>query len=190
LDRLSKWHNALPAHSDNHTTAVKSLLTLSTLGYHYVQMMIFRAIIRPILGANASSIETANALLENLDDVERFARKGVRSATAGATTFVNSLQQEHFPMFWPQWSQVAFSCICFLDLLMATSSSDTEEAVSWFKDLYAARREMRLKSNMLPVLHLGLLRIDAIFWKGVDKVLHLQPHVQQALEASLDDGSG
>jgi hypothetical protein len=32
---------------------------------------------------------------------------------------------------------------------------------------------------------LGLLRIDAIFWKGVDKVLYLQPHVQEAFQASL-----
>jgi len=70
------------------------------------------------------------------------------------------------------------------------SSMDMEEALTWLRDLQTTRREMRLKSNMLPVLRLGLLRIDAIFWKGVDNVLHLQLHVQQALEASLDLSSG
>ena len=89
-------------------------------------------------------------------------------------------------MFWPHWSQVAFSCICFLNLLMAITSPDIQEATTWFRDLHMTRKEMRLKSNMLPVLRLGLLRIDALFWKGIDKVLHLQPHVQDALAASMD----
>jgi hypothetical protein len=93
-------------------------------------------------------------------------------------------------MFWPHWSQVAFSSICFLDLMMAVSSPDTEEAVNWFRNLQKVRKEMRLKANMLPVLRLGLLRIDAIFWKGAEKVLHLQPHVKDALIISMDTDTG
>lgn len=88
-------------------------------------------------------------------------------------------------MFWPQWSQVAFSSICFLDLMMAISSPSTEEAVNWFHRLHIVRRQMRLKANMLPVLRLGLLRIDAIYWKGVEKVIHLPPHIMDALQISV-----
>lgn len=93
-------------------------------------------------------------------------------------------------MFWPQWSQVAFSSICFLELMMAVSSPDTEEAVIWFQSLQKVRKEMRLKASMLPVLRLGLLRIDALFWKGIDKVLHLEPHIKDALQTSLETNSG
>jgi hypothetical protein len=75
-------------------------------------------------------------------------------------------------------------------LLMAITSPDAQEAITWFRDLHIARKEMRLKSNMLPVLRLGLLRIDAIFWKGVDKVLRLQPHVKDALGVSMDTNTG
>ena len=106
-----------------------------------------------------------------------FARTGVGSTTSAAAEYVTSLKEEHSHIFWPQWSQVAFSSICFLDLLMAVSSPSTEEAVIWFQRLHVVRRQMRLKANMLPVLRLGLLRIDAVYWKGVEKVVQLSPHV-------------
>jgi hypothetical protein len=122
-------------------------------------------------------------------EVVGFARTGMRSSTTAAANFVKNLREEHLHMFWPQWSQIAFSCICFLDLLMAISSPDKNEAVAWFKDLHEARKEMRLKSNMLPVLRLGLLRIDAIFWKGVEEVVYMEPHVKDALSASMDNNA-
>lgn len=73
--------------------------------------------------------------------------------------------------------------------MMAMSSQNTEEAISWFRDVQAARKEMRLNSNTLPVLRLGLLRIDAIYWKRVEKVLHMRPDLQRALEASMTEST-
>jgi hypothetical protein len=151
-------------------------------------MTIFRAIIRPFvakININHDTADITGQLPADPQDVMSFARTGVRSSTTSAASFVKSLKEELFHMFWPHWSQVAFSSTCFLNLMMATSSPDTQEAITWFRDLHAVRKEMRLKSNMLPVLRLGLLRIDAIFWKGVDEVLLLQPHVRDALQASI-----
>ena len=190
MERLSTWHHAYLQQPRERSEGAESLYTVSTLGHHYLHLTIFRAIIRPFVSTNTSSDEPTNLSLEEQRTVRCFAREGVRTVTTAATDFVKGLQQEHFHMFWPQWSQVAFSSICFFHLKMAMSSMDMEEALTWLRDLQTARREMRLKSNMLPVLRLGLLRIDAIFWKGVDNVLHLQLHVQQALEASLDLSSG
>ncbi|KAF2035688.1 hypothetical protein EK21DRAFT_96347 [Setomelanomma holmii] len=167
LEHLSEWHSSLIADNGDHAEQAVSLTTLSTLGYHYVQMTIYHAIIRPTLDATPPSSEPLHVQPEEEHDIVRFARTGVRSATTAATTFVKSLQQEHLHMFWPQWS-----------------------SVSWFKDLHATRKEMRIKSDMLPVLRLGLLRIDALFWKRIDKVLHLRSDLQQALEASRDDSTG
>lgn len=188
LDELSSWHHQFLQQPLDPTEQDAALYTVCSLGYHYVQMTIFRAIMRPFIAKVDSDAEMADItgqLARDQQDVMSFARTGVRSATTSATNFVKSLKEEHFHMFWPHWSQVALSCICFLDLLMATSSADTQEATTWFRDLHAVRKEMRLKSNMLPVLRLALLRIDAVFWKGVDNVLLLQPHVKDALQASL-----
>ena len=190
LDRLSEWHQIFSQESQKSSEKAAHLYTVSTLGYHYVQMSIFRAIIRPFV-AN-SDIETTTRTSEmarDQQDIMSFARSGVHSATTSAAIFVKGLKEEHFHMFWPHWSQVAISSICFLELLMALSSPDTEEATSWFRDIHAHRKEMRLQSNMLPVLRLGLLRIDAVFWKGVDNVLRLEPHVKVALQASLQPSS-
>lgn len=192
LEELSSWHQQYSQQLCNPTEEATSLSTVCTLGYHYVQMTIFRAIIRPFVANTNIAPESARhtaQLPRDSQDIMRFARTGVRSSTLSATTFVKTLKEEHFHMFWPHWSQVAFSSICFLDLMMAVSSSDTQEATDWFRDLHVARKEIRLKSNMLPVLRLGLLRIDAVFWKGVGKVLQLQPHVEEALHASLQPSS-
>lgn len=187
LKELSSWHQEFSQRRESSKEAA-SLYTVCALGYHYVQMTIYRAIIRPFVAKPnfvTDAATTTGQPPRDHQDVEDFARTGVRSSTTAATAFLKSLKEEHFNMFWPHWSQVAFSSICFLCLLMATSSSDTQEAIAWFQDLHAARKDMRLKSNMLPILRLGLLRIDAVFWKGIDKVLVLQPHVKDALQASL-----
>lgn len=188
LDELSSWHHQFSQQPPDPSEQDIALHTVCALGYHYVQMTIFRAIIRPFV----AKVDTGSDMADNTDrlardqqDVMGFARTGVRSATTSATNFVKGLKEEHFHMFWPHWSQVALSCICFLHLMMAISSTDTQEATTWFRDLQAVRKEMRLKSNMLPILRLGLLRIDAVFWKGVDDVLLLQPHVKDALQAGV-----
>lgn len=183
---LSQWHQESAMQSMGHleeTTA--SLNTVCTLGYHYVHMTISRAILRPFLSYSDPDTVTAEPGHRNPAN----ARTGIRSATTAAGEFLNSLQQEHAQIFWPHWSQVAFSCICFLDLLMATSSGDAQEAMGWFHELNTTRKSIRLKSTMLPVLRLGLLRIDAVFWKGIDRVLQLRPHVLEALKASSDQGN-
>jgi hypothetical protein len=150
-------------------------------------MTIFRAIIRPIVSEcypNSDMTGSTN-LFSDQPEIIGFARNGVGSSTSTTADFVKSLKEEHFHMFWPHWSKVAFSSICFLNLLMAVSSRSTDEAVVWFQQLHMVRRQMRLKANMLPVLRLGLLRIDAIYWKGVEKVIHLPPHVMDALQISV-----
>lgn len=144
--------------------------------------------IRPLFAKFTPGSDTINITTQIPEDqqgIVDFARAGVRSSTTAAAKFVEDLREDHFHMFWPHWCQVAFSCIGFQQLMLAISAPDTQDAVERFRELQMIRREMRLKSNMLPVLRLGVLRIDAIFWKGVDKVLHLQPHVKDALEISL-----
>lgn len=71
---------------------------------------------------------------------------------------------------------------------MAVSSIDRSEADKWVTCLHKVRREMRLKADVLPCLHLGLLRIDSIFWKGIENVLHLEDHVRQAFASGSNVG--
>ncbi|OAK93752.1 hypothetical protein IQ06DRAFT_235692 [Phaeosphaeriaceae sp. SRC1lsM3a] len=191
LEELASWHEQYQLLDSTQPGESTSTSTICTLGYHYVRMTIYRAIIRPIVADSHSDydlIGNANQL-SKLQEVVGFARTGLRCSTNAAAELVNNLKEEHFHIFWPHWSQVAFSSICFLDLLMAVSSPSTDEAVIWFRQIHTVRRQMRLKANMLPVLRLALLRIDAVYWKGVDKVLHLPSHVMDALQISMTDNA-
>jgi hypothetical protein len=187
LEELSNWHEQYQLLTPTRSGESTALSTVCILGYHYVKMTIFRAIIRPIIAEDRSNSETTGntSRLSNQQEVIGFARTGVRSSTSAAAELVTNLKEEHFHMFWPHWSQVAFSSICFLDLMMAVSSPTTEEAAIWFQQLQTVRRHMRLKANMLPVLRLGLLRIDAVYWKGVEKVINLPSHVMEALRINM-----
>jgi hypothetical protein len=190
LEELHSWHEQYQLLAPTHSDETTSLLTVSTLGYHYVKMTIFRAIIRPIVSEcypNSAMMGGTNRFSDQPEFID-FARTGVGFSTSAAADFITGLKEEHFHMFWPHWSQVAFSSICFLDLLMAVSSPSTEEAVTWFQQLQMVRRQMRLKANMLPVLRLGLLRIDAVYWKGIEQVINLPPHVMDALKISVTSG--
>lgn len=64
--------------------------------------------------------------------------------------------------------------------MMASYALTKEDAMTWFKMLQQTRRQLRIKSNSLSILRLGLLRIDSIFWRGIDVVLHLDTHVIEA----------
>ena len=189
LEELSVWQIQSTVHLDKNDP----LSTIGALGYHYIQLTIFRAIMRPFVAMSSSNIDPAESGQHgqtSQTEVIGFARTGVRTSTAAAAKFVNDLKEEHSHIFWPQWTQVAFSSICYMNLTMAMSSPDAEEATTWFQSLQNIRREMRLKASMLPVLRLGLLRIDSLFWKGLGKVLHLQAHVKDAFENSMGTNSG
>lgn len=71
--------------------------------------------------------------------------------------------------------------------MMMISAIDAEEATYWFKCLQNLRRDMRLKADTIPCLRLGLLRIDSIFWKGIDRVFNLEDHVRQACSPNVMD---
>lgn len=108
------------------------------------------------------------------------ARRAMLSCQESFLDFIRQMKSEDVVGLWPLWCQTAFSSLCFSWLLTITSSNSYEEAQTCIEHLQSTRRELRLKATSFPVLRLGLLRIDSIFWRGIDKVLRLDPHVDQA----------
>jgi hypothetical protein len=102
---------------------------------------------------------------------------------SAAVDFIHDLKPEDLESVWPAWSATAFSSICFQILEMAATSVDRKEADKWVTCLQNVRRDMRLKADFLPCLHLGLLRIDSIFWKGVHNVLYLDEPAREAFKS-------
>ncbi|KAL6400982.1 putative transcriptional regulatory protein C25B8.11 [Ilyonectria robusta] len=158
------------------TNPPSMLRTIISQGHHQTVLLILRSTIRPFLSTtpvNSSTYESKETL-----------RMRMKDCLINFSSFISTLKTDDVNGFWPPWCQSAFSSLCFTQLLMAVSSPTYDEATSWIHILQQTRRQLRLKSSSLPVLRLGLLRIDSIFWRGVDKVLKLEPHVADALRAS------
>ncbi|KAJ5773100.1 hypothetical protein N7457_007996 [Penicillium paradoxum] len=177
LEDLLSWHRQActpkDSRSSDHDRPGRLPRTLE-MNYHYIHLSICKAMLRPFLHP-AADVDDANYILARGQ-----ARIRAKTCISAAAEFVYDLQPEDLEILWPAWSASAFSTVCFQILQMAASSVDRNEADKWVNCLQKVRRDMRLKADVLPCLHLGLIRIDSMFWKGVDNVLHLEEHVRQA----------
>ncbi|KAJ5767049.1 uncharacterized protein N7511_004665 [Penicillium nucicola] len=182
LQELHSWHkesftsSSQPCSSDQ-GRSVRQDRTLE-MSYHYIHLIICRAFLRPFLQPAAELSNDAPGA-EYLMTYQQ-ARISGEACIMAAARFIHDLRPEDVETVWPAWSATAFSSICFQILEIAARSGDRREADKWVACLRDVRRDMRLKAEFLPCLHLGLLRIDSIFWKGVENVLHLHKHVREA----------
>ncbi|KAG5805152.1 hypothetical protein H9Q74_010712 [Fusarium xylarioides] len=144
------------------------------LGYYYTQLLILRA---------AVHAQNTYPSASNASD-QWSPRESLKTVLERYSDFLKYLKSDETAEHWPPWCQSAFSSLCFAMLFMFVSASTYEEALSSIKLLQSTRRQMRPKANAFVVIRLGLLRMDAIFWRGVDNVLKLEPHVKLALDAS------
>ncbi|KAF4992390.1 hypothetical protein FGRMN_7202 [Fusarium graminum] len=155
----------------------ESMAVISTqLGHYYIRLLILRAWIH-----SQVATEPPNTASQS--------RRELQTLLEEFPNFVKNLKSDETAQHWPPWCQSAFSSMCYAMLFLFVSAPTFDEAFSCLKLLEATRRQMRLKANAFLVLRLGLLRMDAIFWRGIDHVLHLEPHVKLALEATMEDNS-
>ncbi|KAJ5513284.1 hypothetical protein N7463_002836 [Penicillium fimorum] len=187
LEELFSWHRPVSTSSTDFSSPNQDrpigLERTLEMNYHYIHLSICRAILRPFLQPTVENSNEADYIM-----AREQARIRAEACISAAAEFIHELRPEDLEALWPAWSATAFSSICFQILHMAVSSADKSEADKWVTCLHKVRRDMRLKADVLPCLHLGLLRIDSIFWKGINNVLHLEEHVRQAFASGSSVG--
>ncbi|PNP80430.1 hypothetical protein FNYG_06029 [Fusarium nygamai] len=166
-----KMGESRPADHSNDTSMPGMAIKL---GYYYTQLLILRAAVHA-QDSHSSTTSTSD---------QWSPREILKTVLEEYSDFLKTLKSDETAEHWPPWCQSAFSSLCFAMLFMFVSATTYEEALSSMELLQATRRQMRLKANAFVVIRLGLLRMDAIFWRGVDQVLKLEPHVKLALDAS------
>ncbi|KAJ5160724.1 transcriptional regulator family: Fungal Specific TF [Penicillium canariense] len=180
IDRITTWRDTvlisftgqLPSMGQATRTAIGRV---AEMHYHYIHLSIIRATLRPFFRASADEMRSPEYLASR-SQVHSQAKTCI-STVAG---FIRTLGSNDRENFWPMWSATVFSSVNYQILLMAIGSIDQAEAACYWSYLQRIRRDMRLQSDALPHLRLGLLRIDSIFWKGIDTVFSLDEHVYQA----------
>lgn len=167
--------NATAPSSSMEQTCYIEIDHVAEIHYHYLHLNIIRAMLRPFLHPNRDE----NRPIEYLS-LRSKVRSRAKACISAVVDFMRSLGSNDREILWPAWSATVFSSINFQILLMAISSLDLEESAYYWEYLHRLRRDMRLQADALPHLRLGLLRIDSIFWKGLDAVFRLDEHIRQA----------
>lgn len=203
LEDLRQWHRSLVEKCKERPTASQPQIdstptrtepasrSVCELGYHFVRILVLRAVFRPFVNRQIGSFGIPPSSMPPISAAEARmnARLGIKACTTDAVNFIRSLKQEDSTYtFWPSWAPGVSSSLCYLLLLMVVTADDYADAAEWLRELQTLRSELRIKSRGLPVLRLGLLRIDSIFWKGVDNVINVPSHVQSALVAAKGVG--
>jgi len=139
------------------------------LGGHFVKVLLFRAILRPFQTTSRS----ADSLPADPRELEahRLSRAGAKACVTSFVAFTADLRSGWINGFWPFWCTLAWSTLCNLALMLHVSAETIGEAQECQISLDRARKAIRLHAKSLDVLRFSLLRIDSIFWKGLDNVL-------------------
>ncbi|THY19389.1 hypothetical protein D6D01_07072 [Aureobasidium pullulans] len=170
MEELNRW-NAIIAGIQS-TAELNDLDPLGPmlLGGHVVKVLLFRAILRPFQ-ERPGSPSTATSNDHRKIEARRLSRTGAKSCVASFTAFTSDLKSTWTHGFWPFWCALGWSTLCNLALLLYATAQDTEEAQECRLLLDRARQIVRLQSKSLDILRFPLLRIDSIFWKGLENVL-------------------
>ncbi|CAD0084064.1 unnamed protein product, partial [Aureobasidium vineae] len=179
MEELNRW---LGVASDIESEAQSEDVNLSgpmLLGGHFVKVLLFRAILRPFKSTSRNAKPASSDPREA--EAHRLSRAGAKACVTSFVAFTANLKSSWIQGFWPFWCTLAWSTLCNLALLLHISADSVEEAQECQVLLDRARRVIRLHSKSLEILRFPLLRIDSIFWKGLDNVLTTNLQQQQQL---------
>ncbi|KAE8869289.1 hypothetical protein PTNB73_04342 [Pyrenophora teres f. teres] len=171
VEELNRWYSAaIDIQCDSQDEDI-NLSGPLLLGGHVVKVLLFRAILRPF-NVLRSNVDTSSSTHECRElEARRLSRAGAKACVASFVAFTSSLESSWIHGFWPFWCTLGWSTLCNLTLLLHVTSESPEEAQECRILLDRTRRAVRLQSKSLEILRFSLLRIDAIFWKGLDNVL-------------------
>ncbi|KAI5271219.1 hypothetical protein E4T47_05419 [Aureobasidium subglaciale] len=170
--RLSQWYQDLPPDllptarvGKGHDLNGQGGLHLA---YITAKIQLFRAMFRPM---SEPGTQATNAL-----------RTGAIAVGRELFEFLESLDANHMEAFWPSYSRTNFAIASnFMILLFVTSPSATD-AKECLSLLNSWRSLLRIKSRSCDLLNLALLRLDALYVAGLDKLINLTPSALQAFQ--------
>lgn len=185
MEELNRWSGVALEIEDEAKFEEVNLSGPMLLGGHFVKVLLFRAILRPFQtlpgGTNLAPADAREL------EAHRLSRAGAKACVTSFVAFTADLKSGWIHGFWPfckfitisastllmsfPGCTLAWSTLCNLALMLQVSAETVDEARECQVSLDRARKTIRLQSKSLDILRFSLLRIDSIFWKGLDNVL-------------------
>ncbi|KAL5338361.1 fungal-specific transcription factor domain-containing protein [Aspergillus crustosus] len=195
LDELAQWVQNVPNMSPSPSTPTNGMIHHQSLAplhivYHAVKILILRALLRPF---NNIECHIPAADQVEWEAARTYIRQAARAEIDATLTRISSLRVADYQTFWAPWHKTCFALLTHLVFLLAatsvidrkntfptqerTAAGDTsrneENYIALRELLDQTRAVLRLHAKGLDVVKFALLRIDAVFWMGWEKVLGL-----------------
>jgi hypothetical protein len=165
VEQIQRWFSAAAEIQPESDAEEIDMSGPMLLGGHVVKVLIFRAILRPFHNTKGAASDPREV------EARRLSRAGAKACVAAFTSFTSGLKSGWIHAFWPFWCTLGWSMLCNLALLLFVTADSVEDAEECRLLLDRARRAVRLHSRSLDILRFSLLRIDSIFWKGLENVI-------------------
>ncbi|KAF4124834.1 GAL4 [Geosmithia morbida] len=138
------------------------------LSHLTLEILVFRALLRPLhpgaTSATDASQEPISTIFENCYMCAKV-----------TSEVVASLQSRHFTSFWyPGYFADVRYQLCYVStfILLNFAQSTTEESAVRNKALLSKWRDtLRIQARSWPLARLAAVRVDAIFWKGIQPLI-------------------
>lgn len=199
MQNLTEWYTSLPLSlAMAQTPGCKQTSDDSAslhIAYQSVKILILRALLRPF-----NNVDHLSSELEQNEEWHA-ARSQIRQTASAeadvALTLISNLQPAHYQAFWAPCMcdmnirskdqlltrtglKTSFACVMNLLFLLTVTAHQLcgsegtdpgEEYRQLRQTLDRARMVFRLHAKSLDIIRFALLRIDAVFWIGWERVL-------------------
>ncbi|CEL08615.1 hypothetical protein ASPCAL11763 [Aspergillus calidoustus] len=180
LAKLADWAQRVSSTSSQEASAPLFM------AYHAVRILIFRALLRPF---NHTKSQPSPQDKDEWDAAKVHIRQAARIEVDAALSRVSSLAAVDYQAFWAPWYKTCFALITHLIFLLTVTchleqrnttddQPEMEQGINSDTEYHAlrkllddAREVFRLHARSLDIIKFALLRIDAVFWMGWEKVL-------------------
>ncbi|KAJ5825088.1 transcriptional regulator family: Fungal Specific TF [Penicillium robsamsonii] len=169
--QLHQWIGALPeslqmpaptqTHSETEEEPVDTRGSLH-ISYFTVQILLFRALLRPILDDKIPLDHLQPSVAAILD-----ASRGLIRAV---TRFIYSLDARHQSVFWPTYTRSCFSYPGQFSFMLCFQHREPHMMINDQKLLAVWRQTLRTRAPSWPLLRFAAIRVDGIFWKNLVNV--------------------
>ena len=167
--RMQKWFADLSEHMSSRLKSTEqhgdddlsSFGALQMAGFT-VQILIYRALLRPVIDETVSLAHIKADVRDFLLDCQ--------SCLQMMIEFMRKLDAKDLSTFWPSYMR---TCFCYpgqFAFMLHFRRHESDLASLSQKMLITWRQILRTKAQSWPILRLATLTVDAIFWKKLDRL--------------------
>lgn len=189
MEKLNDWQSQYVLRCKHTSSQEVDQTAPLQLASHYTRTLIIRALYRPFCILDKTSLVQASGSTSPEAEAYAHYRIAATSAVNKFTDFARKLTDRQIRAFWPFCEShekcvkiefvnllISLGCtgawatMCSLWLLLYATAKSNTERDRCKAGLDESRNLLRLRASSCSMFQFALLRVNSIFWKGLDDV--------------------